>query len=191
MKSLKFYFLASLVWASAGLFLVSCSDKENNGHSCQPGMVIINGHCQWAGNGGYGPYYQGKIGFGRVTDGSKFRDFTSRYTGMRYYYGGWGNNQIQVEIRGNTIFLRSPEISSGVIPLNGQRFDDGTRKKYEIYHNNPRYYKIAELVFTSGTMDSGTFEIRYFKNANGINEYTVIATGQMNNGQALPYPPYY
>lgn len=170
MKALRTYFLMSLVWLLAGLALVACSDKaQKNGSQCNG--QIINGKCE--SNGGYGTYQNSKMGYGYVTNGSDFRKFVSRFNNARYYYYyGSGNNQVQIAItkqnNRNVITLTSPEIATGSITMEGQKFDDGYRKIYEIYHNNPYRYKIGELVFLDGEFDKGRFDLNFHDNTYSV-----------------------
>lgn len=192
MKSLRFYFLMSLVGLLASLTLVSCSDKEKTtgGQQCvgwqcggwdpnNPGM----GNPGMPGYGAYSPN-------GTQQNGSQFRDFTRLINGSYYRFYGYGENQLQISLMNAmssspTIVFKSPQLQAQTAMLTGYKFTDHQTGQvgFEVYHSfNGGFYKVGELLLVTGTLETSTSIPYRFKYLRNSGTGTVIMNGTLRKG---------
>lgn len=201
MKSLRIWFVASMVWALAGLALVACSDKKSSSNSCPTGMISYNGICTYDyNNGGSGsglpptgagiPYNPNPNGTVQNTD--NFRDFNYRLFNMYYvcsYNYPWNCKDAQIKVQAinstrYNIYITSPSLSGRSVVLTADKFtyDGQSQVIFQIYYGNPYPYIIAELVMNSGLDAAQTYySFNYLRNANSTST-TPIITGVMTKG---------
>lgn len=202
MKALRTYFLMSLVWLLAGLALVACSDKEtNNGSQCAG--QIVNGQCLIdPSNPGYGnnppPGGYQFIPNGNITSSSKFRDFNYRLFNTYskcYYSTPYSCSDIQAKVQkiNSTeyyVYLTSTSLGpyttvgqmAQTVRLKATKFtyDGDDQEIFEIYHDNPYRYVIAELQVHQGLSGNASYYTLSFKD----NTYAApMANGEMRKGR--------
>lgn len=202
MKSLRVYFVMSLIWITAGLSLVACSDKGSNNNGaiqCPAGMVQVNGFCSFNGsNGGSGTNPIGSYGFnpnGTVQNTDYFRDFNYRLFNYKYFCSysypfSCKDAQVRVQKINDSeyyIYLTSMSLGTGggsSVMLRGTKFQytGQTQVIFQVYYGNPTQYIIAELVMNSGLdSTSSNYQFNYKTNADTSTGIPIIS-GTMRKG---------
>lgn len=202
MKSLRGYFVISMIWALAGIALVACDKtNKNGGIQCPAGMVQVNGFCSYDGsNGGSGGGINpiGSYGFnpnGSVQNTDSFRDFNYRLFNYKYFCSysypfSCKDAQVKVQKINDSeyyIYVTSMSLGTGngaSVILRGTKFQYTGQSQviFQVYYGNPTQYIIAELVMNSG-LDSASsgYQFNYKTNA-GTNTGIPIITGTMTKG---------
>jgi hypothetical protein len=183
MRSLKGNMIMALVGLLAGLSLVACDKKSQNGgggQGCPAGFYQQNGTCVYdpnnTGNGGGGytvtpgmGVYYGKNG--HIVNMSKFKDFNLRVAsyanqsaywcyGGAYIYGVYfdcDDAYVALIKSGNNYYVQitSSSLTAQSITLPATKWggSNTTQSVFEIFYSNPQPYKIAELVL-NGDVDT-------------------------------------